>query len=120
MYTYYFEKLDVFKNIRDLINSIYQQTNQFPNNEDFILMSQIRRSAVSVMANVVEGNSRMTNKDQANFSTIAYSSLMELLSLIIISYDQNYIKDDVYKTVREKIDHISNQLISLRRAQLNK
>ena len=120
MYRYYFEKLEVFKNSRELTNRIYIITSSYPSEEKFSLANQIRRSAVSVLANLVEGNSRRTKKDQANFTTISYSSLMELLSLVMVSFDQKFINDDDYKDIRGKINHISNQLIALRKAQLSK
>lgn len=120
MYRYYFEKLDVFKNIKELTNKIYVITSTFPPEERFSLANQLRRASVSVLANLVEGNSRMTKKDQANFTTISFSSLMELLSLIMVSLDQNFIQEPVYEDLRNKINHISNQLIALRNTQLNK
>ena len=120
MYRYYFEKLDVFKNSRELTNKIYIITSSYPSEEKFSLANQIRRSAVSVLANLVEGNSRVTKKDQANFTTISFSSLMELLSLIMVSFDQKFINKRDYEEIRYKINHISNQLIALRKVQLKK
>ena len=120
MYRYYFEKLDVFKNSRELTNKIYIITSSYPSEEKFSLANQLRRSAVSVLANLVEGNSRITKKDQANFTTISFSSLMELLSLIMVSFDQKFINKRDYEDIRYKINHISNQLIALRKAQLKK
>ena len=120
MYRYYFEKLDVFKNSRELTNKIYIITSSYPSEEKFSLANQLRRSAVSVLANLVEGNSRITKKDQANFTTISFSSLMELLSLIMVSFDQKFINKRDYEDIRYKINHISNQLIALKKAQLKK
>ena len=118
MYRYYFEKLDVFKNSKELTNQLYVVTSKFPPEEKFSLANQIRRSSVSVLANLVEGNSRITKKYQAHFSSISYSSLMELLSLIMVSFDQQFIDNSEYEVIRNKINHISNQLIALRKAQL--
>ena len=118
MYRYYFERLDVFKNSKELTNELYVITSKFPPEEKFSLANQIRRSSVSVLANLAEGNSRITKKDQAHFSSISYSSLMELLSLIMVSFDQQFIDNSEYEVIRNKINHISNQLIALRNAQL--
>ena len=120
MYLYSFEKLDVFQNARNLVNIIYDTTELIPRTELYGISSQMKRAAISVMANVVEGNSRITNKDRANFMTISYSSLMELLSLILISLDRKFISDDRYKTLRIEIDKLSNQINALRKYQLNK
>ena len=120
MYLYSFEKLDVFQNARNLVNIIYDTTELIPRTELYGISSQMKRAAISVMANVVEGNSRITNKDRANFMTISYSSLMELLSLILISLDRKFISDDRHKTLRIEIDKLSNQINALRKYQLNK
>ena len=119
MYTYYFERLEVFGNLRKFVNDIYSQTTKFPKEEEYNLKSQLRRSAVSAMVNMAEGSARGTKKDQANFTTIAYSSLMEVLSLIMISLDQSYLDNESYADLRSKLAKISNQLNALRKAQLN-
>jgi four helix bundle protein len=120
MYTFYFEKLEVWKDSIELIKSIYQLTRQFPEDEKYGITSQIRRSSISVANNISEGNSRTTGKDQANFTTISYSSLMETLNLIIISYQLEYLRNDAYQTLRLEIEKIANKLNALRRSQLAK
>ena len=84
------------------------------------MVSQMRRSALSVLANYIEGNTRISKKDQANFITIAYSSLMELLGFAIIANDRKYLDDEDYVKIRREVNHISNQLIALRKAQVDK
>ena len=84
MYTYYFEKLEVWKLSKDLVKEVYLITNNFPNEEKFNIVSQIRRAVISIPTNLSEGSSRSTRKDQANFTTISFSSLMEVLNLLIL------------------------------------
>lgn len=120
MREYYFEKLEVWKLSKELVKDIYKVTDRFPGSEQIGIVSQMRRSAVSVPTNLAEGSSRSTKKDQANFTTIAYSSLMELLNLIIISNELTFIQDEVYSELRSKIEEISNKLNALKRSQLSK
>ena len=87
MYQFYFERLRVWQESKDLVGHIYQITTKFPTDERFNLTDQMRRSAVSVCANIAEGSTRSTNKDKVHFTNMAYSSLMELYSFILICND---------------------------------
>ena len=73
-----FEKLEVWQLSKALAVDIYKQTQSFPAEERYGLVSQARRAALSISANIAEGTSRSSAKDQAHFTTIAFSSLMEL------------------------------------------
>ena len=77
----------------------------------------MRRSAGSVKSNIAEGQGRRTKKDQIHFTSISYSSLIELLNHLITAYDQEYITEQEYVTIREKIENISKQLSALKRTQ---
>lgn len=118
MYIYSFEKLNVWQSSRQLIKSIYQITINFPDKEKFGIVSQIRRSAISVASNLAEGTSRKSPRDKAKFSQIAFSSLMELLNQLIISKNLGYLEQDDLINLRIKIDEISNKINKLRQSQL--
>jgi four helix bundle protein len=119
-YTYSFEKLDVWQLSRKLVTDIYMVTKGFPKEEQFGITSQIRRAAISVSSNIAEGSSRTGIKDQSQFSVIAYSSLMELLCQLILSFDLNFISSAQYSDIRSKIEEISNKLNALRNYQQNR
>ena len=91
MNQYSFERLSVWQDSRSLAKVIYLLTREFPSDEKFGLVSQIRRAVISVSSNIVEGSYRSSNKDKANFMNMAFGSLMELLSQVIISKDLEYI-----------------------------
>ena len=120
MYTFSFEKLTVWQNTRKLVKEIYKITRYFPEDEKFGLVSQIRRATVSVCSNIAEGSSRNTRKDLTHFYGIAYSSLMEVLSQIILSFDLEFIDGGQYESNRNAIEEISIQLNALRNASLKK
>jgi len=119
-YIFSFEKLNVWKDSKDLIKSIYKITNKFPDDERFGLISQLRRASVSIASNIAEGTSRKTNKDKAHFTTLAYSSTMEVLNQVIIANELEFISEEKYKELRIQIEKISNKLNALRNSQLNK
>ena len=119
MYVYSFEKLEVWKESKKLTKIIYQITSRYPENEKFGLTSQLRRASISVCSNLAEGSARITSKDKAHFSTMAYSSLIEVLNQIIISYELDFIDESDYLNFRNLIESLSNKINSLRKFQLD-
>ncbi|GAA4975403.1 four helix bundle protein [Algibacter aquimarinus] len=120
MKTYSFEKLEVWKESIELVKSIYKISSTFPTEEKFGLISQLRRASVSISSNLSEGTSRNTNKDKAHFTTLSFSSAMEVLNQLIISKELNFVSENDYILVRNKIEKITNMLNALRKAQLNR
>src|SRR5699024_1732351 len=112
MREFYFEKLEVWKEARIFTREIYIVSKNFPDEEKFGLTSQIRRSAMSIAANIAEGSSRKTDKDKARFINVAYSSAIEVLNYLILSKDLEWLKKEEYIELREKIEKITNQLNS--------
>ena len=118
MYTYSFEKLEVWQLSRRLVKEVYTITYTFPEIEKFGLVNQLRRAAVSISSNLAEGSSRETSKEKANFYKMSYSSLMEVLNHLILSNDLDFIKTAVLKDLRILIDEVANKINALRKAQL--
>jgi len=118
-YIFSFEKLNVWVDSKKLLKMIYKVTRKFPDDEKFGLISQLRKASISVASNLAEGTSRKTNNDKAHFSTIAFSSLMEVLNQIIISYELNFIDKKEYLDIRADIEKVANKLNALRKSQLN-
>ncbi len=118
MKVYSFEKLTVWQESKNLVKDIYRLTKSFPSEERFGLISQLRRASVSIASNLAEGTSRKTNKDKAHFTTISFSSAMEVLNQLIISKELNFLSEKDYILVREKLEKITNMLNALRNSQL--
>ena len=115
-----FEKLAVWKTARDFNKSIYKITLSFPKKETFILVTQMRRAALSVCSNIAEGSSRKSSKDQAHFYHLSYSSLMELLNQCIIAKDLDFMTNIQLSECRQEVRKISTMLNSLRNKCLRK
>ena len=111
MNLYSFEKLNILDDIRDLVKKIYLISKCFPVSEKFGLINQIRRAIVLV-------SSRTSYKDQAHFSQIAYSSLMEVLSQLIVANDLLYINKEHLQALWVKIDNLAPRISSLRKSQI--
>jgi four helix bundle protein len=114
---YPFEKLRVWQAARELAKQVYLATANFPQREMYGLTSQCNRAAVSVAANLAEGTSRQSRKDQAHFSEIAYGSLTELACLLTLGKDVGVLSDRSEAELRGAIEHVSEQLNALHRSQ---
>jgi four helix bundle protein len=120
MYTYSFEKLEVWVEAKELSKNIYLTTKQFPDDEKFGLTSQLKRASISICSNIAEGSARKTNKDKAHFTVMAFSSAVEVLNQIIIAHDLKFINEIEYNSLRLQIESITNKLNALRNYQINK
>jgi len=119
MFEYSFERLKVWKESIKLVKFIYDVTNSFPVSEKYGLTSQLRRASVSISSNIAEGTSRISNKDKAHFTTLSYSSAVEVINQIIIVRELEFILEENYLEIRKKISKITNMLNSLRKSQIN-
>jgi four helix bundle protein len=119
MYTYSFEKLEVWNESKEFTKSIYTITTTFPDQEKFGLISQIRRASVSICSNIAEGSARNTYKDKAHFTTMAFSSAIEVINQLILSFEMKFISEEVYTKLRLELESITNKLNGLRNYQTN-
>ncbi|MEO5999807.1 MAG: four helix bundle protein [Ferruginibacter sp.] len=117
MKVYSFEKLECWQQARELAVWVYNATTNFPSEEKFGMISQMRRAAISIASNIAEGTSRKTAKDQSHFSTISYSSTIELLNDLIIANDLNFLPNEKYMEGREKIEKQTALIAGLRKSQ---
>ena len=109
-HTYSFEKLEVWQLSIDFIKDIYVITANFPTEEKFGIISQIRRAAVSISNNIVEGSARNTARDQANFTNTSYASTLEVLNVLIISKELDFLEETKYNLLRKKIEKLTFKL----------
>ena len=105
-----FEDIEAWKEARKLVNRIYGvcSVNEFK--KDYSLVDQIRRAAISVMANISEGFARKGNKEFAQFLFISKSSAAELQSHLYVALDQGYIEKLQFDELYQDADKIQRQL----------
>ena len=108
-----YKNLNTYKKADELVILIYKVTKNFPKEELFGLVSQIRRCAVSIVANIVEGYGRRTNKDKAHFCFIARGSLNELEYYIDLTHQLNYINATDYQELSQKRGDVGRLLSGL-------
>ncbi|MFT4095341.1 MAG: four helix bundle protein [Niabella sp.] len=73
-----------------------------------------------VCANIAEGTTRQTAKDQVYFTTVAYSSLMELFNHLVIAVDLGYVSEDELSEYRTDVQTLSIKLSNLKSSQLKR
>ena len=110
-----FEDLECWQEARVLVKKVYELTHKKKFAGDFELKNQIRRSAVSTMANTAEGFHRNSNKDFLKFLDYSRSSIAETLSHAYVALDQGYIEDAEMEALKQQSDLVwkkVNNLIS--------
>ena len=117
MRVFSFEKLIAWQKGRELAVLIYKVSKHFPKDEVFGLTSQMRRCSISIASNLAEGSGRNSFKDKARFTEIAYSSSLELLNQVILCYDFEYINENEYIQIREKITEVNMLIDGLYKSQ---
>jgi four helix bundle protein len=109
----YFKELKVWQKAVEVVTQIYQMTNSFPREEQFGIISQIRRCSVSIPSNIAEGCGRKSNKEFYNFLGIALGSCFELETQLLISKNIGFINENQFDLLESEIQHIQNMIIKL-------
>ncbi|MFA6369089.1 MAG: four helix bundle protein [Candidatus Shapirobacteria bacterium] len=107
-----FEQLKVWQKAHQLTLDIYKVTKNFPKEEKYSLIDQIKRSSSSIPTNIVEGNERKTKNEYIQFLYIAKGSCAETKYHLLLSKDLNYISLEEYINLNEQTIEISKMLSS--------
>lgn len=111
-----FKELKVWQKSRIFVKNLFLLTKQFPKDERFELVSQMRRAAISIPSNIAEGSGRNSNKDFRRFLNIAISSAYELETQIIISFDLGYISEEEFNSRSNDIHEIQKMIFGFRKS----
>ena len=107
-----FRDLTVWQKSHKLVLETYKATKGFPAEERFGLTSQMRRAAVSIAANIVEGFKKRGQKDKVNFDNISQGSLQELRYYLLLTKDLEYLNGNkVMWDLSDEVGKMLNKLI---------
>ena len=95
------KQLEVYKITLLMVKEVYNITKRFPKEEQFVLVTQLRRAAVSVCSNLAEGAARKSAREKKRFYEISRSSLVEIDTQIEISLSLDYIKHEQISKLKE-------------------
>ncbi len=115
-----FRDLRVWQGGMELVEEIYRLTAQFPTDEKFGLVSQMRRAAVSVPSNIAEGYVRESTQEYLRHLSIAQASLAELQTQIEIAGRLGFLAHEITTHILQNSTALAKQLYALRNAILRK
>ena len=107
-----FEKLQVYQKSVDFADTIFTATEHFPRGYGF-LVDQINRAALSIAANIAEGNGRFTKADRRNFFVIARGSAQECVPLLEVARRRSLITNDKHENLKNQLEEIARMLSGL-------
>ncbi|MFA6528559.1 MAG: four helix bundle protein [Candidatus Gracilibacteria bacterium] len=113
MYAQSFKELLVWQKSISLVEKIYLITEKFPKDETYILTSQIKRSAISIPANIAEGYKRRSTGQYKYFLAVSSGSVAELETHIIIA--EKLYKNIDFADIKNNIDEVQKMLTSFTR-----
>ncbi len=111
-----FKELKVWQKSIDLTVDIYKLTEGFTKEEKYGLVSQMRRAAVSIPANIAEGTGRRTPKDFNNFLGTSLGSSFELETELIISAQLNFITETDFNKLNNPLQEIQKMIYGLQKS----
>ena len=111
--TYRFENLEVWKLARQFVRVIYIVTKDFPDDERFGLISQIRRAALSILLNITEGSDRKSDVEFVRFLRIAYASMEEVIAGCYVALDQGYMSKERFDYIYDTTNILGKKLNAL-------
>jgi four helix bundle protein len=106
-------KLRAFQLADSLVIDIYKETNGFPSEERFGLQAQIRRAAVSMSTNLVEGSARRGENEYLNFCNISCGSAFEVRYLLDLSFRLGILGPAAHKVLNPRMTHLCKSLVRL-------
>ena len=108
-----FEEIVAWQKSRTAVGQIYKMTSEGNFSKDFGLRDQIRRSSISIMANIAEGSDRRSDKEFANFLNIAHGSVTETQSHLYIAFDLGYTSEPAFEAIFSLLDEVARMTMAL-------
>jgi four helix bundle protein len=100
-----------------LVVQVYKATRNFPKHEQYGLISQMRRSVISIPSNIAEGHGRNSDKEIVRFLDIARGSIFELDTQIEISRQLDFLNTQEFNIIFNLLDETSRMLSGLRKSK---
>jgi len=101
-----YKELKFWQFSRSFCKEIYVATANFPEEEKFGLISQLRRASVSIPSNIAEGAARKSNKDFSRFLTISLGSCYEVETQLILANDLGFLSENIHQELQNTLNSI--------------
>jgi four helix bundle protein len=106
--------LKIWQRSRELVRLVYQLTESFPKDQQFSLVNQMQRAAVSIPSNIAEGAGRNSDKEFTHFLDIANGSAFELETQLFLSLDLGYVKAEKINVLVSELKEIQKMIFKFR------
>jgi len=116
MSTSSYRKLDVWQRAMDIVVECYKAVKKFPREELYGLTNQLQRAAVSIPANIAEGQGREHRKEFLHHLSIAHGSLAELETHLQIAERLHYLDSDTVQSLLRRSEEIGRMINGLRKS----
>ncbi|NOY44899.1 MAG: four helix bundle protein [Deltaproteobacteria bacterium] len=103
-------RLDVWRLADELARQVYAVTREFPKEETYGITAQLRRAALSVPTNIVEGCARRGDRELSRFLSIAFGSFSEVKYLLYFSNSIGYLPAEQYEVLAARYDELGKRL----------
>lgn len=110
-----FEELKIWQRSLEFSFQIHQLTQSFPKDELFILTSQIKRAADSIVLNIAEGSTGQTNPEFSRFLSYAQRSGVEVIACLYIAKKRNLLSEELFKNLYDELEAIIKMVQALRK-----
>ena len=111
-----FQELEVWRKAHNLVLQTYRVTDSFPDRERYGIVSQVRRSAASIPANIAEAFGRRTTKELLQFLANANGSLEETRYFLLLSRDLGYLSKESYVELEKECTSVAQMIAALVRS----
>jgi four helix bundle protein len=111
-----YRQLRTWQKAVDLVEACYALSKQLPRAEEHGMISQLRRSAISIPTNIAEGNGRLARKEYLRYLAIANGSLMEVETLVLLIQRLGYGTPEQLRPITECVNEVGRLLTALRHA----
>ena len=108
-----YQDLTAWQEAMNLVELIYKLTKDFPREEQYCLITQLRRAAISIPSNIAEGQGRRAEKEFSYFLKIAHGSLREVETQILIAKRLGYLTEDTAQNVAEHSARVGRLITGL-------
>ncbi len=111
-----YKDLTVWQKAMELVVEIYKITEKFPLKEQYGLISQMNRCAISIPSTIAEGAGRNTTKDFDHFLAISLGPSFELHTQLVLSNRLGYVPMEVVEQLELELSHIQNMVVKLKKS----
>ena len=111
-----FQKFPIYINARKLINEIYNLCTTLPKIEEYVIINQLKRSAISILLNIAEGSMKKSDKEFRRYLLIDAGSISEIVAILDICLDQKYITSSTHKLFVLKCQSLITEIYAFSRS----